>query len=110
MTAPLERTCGPSGPRVTGVLEVDLSRHVDQCGSVYDDARMAVHRALSTCPDGVAVRVRLGRARWVSDHVLDLLAELTFGASRIEVVGTDDIGIAYVVPRLRQRQLEPVMR
>ncbi len=95
-----------SGPRVTGTLELDLSRHVDRGGSVFDDARMAVHRALSRCPDGVAVRVRLGRAQWVSDHVLDLLAELTFATSTVEIVGTDDIGIAYVVARLRQRQHE----
>ena len=92
-----------SAPVVSGVLEVDLSRHVDRSGGVYDDGRAAVHRVLSTCPAGVAVRVRLGRAQWVADPVLDLLAELTSGVRSVEVIGADDRGVAHVVPRLRDR-------
>ena len=88
---------------VRGVVELDLSRHVDRGGCVYDDARAAVHRVLVTCPAGVAVRVRLGRAQWVADTVLDLLAELLLDAESVEVVGVDDRGVAHVVPRLRER-------
>jgi hypothetical protein len=92
-----------SAARITGVVELDLSRHVDRVGCVYDDARAAVHRTLSTCPAGITVRVRLGRAMWVSDGVLDLLTELTADAASVEVVGTDDRGPAHVVPRLLDR-------
>ena len=88
---------------VTGVVELDLSRHVDRCGGIYDDARTAVHRGLSTLPPGAGVRVRLGRARWVSGSVLDLLAEYLLDAGSVEVVGTDDCGPSHVVPRLRER-------
>ncbi len=97
-----------SGPRVSGAVEVDLSRHADRRGNVFDDARMAVHRALWTCRDGVAVRVRLGRSVWVADPVLDMLSELTEQAASIEVVGGDDRGVAHVVQQLRQRQSEQV--
>jgi hypothetical protein len=90
-------------PAVSGVVEVDLSRHVDRGGYVHSDARAAVHRALVTLPPGVAVRVRLGRAVWVGDPVLDLLGELLEGAACVEVVGSDERGVAYVVPRLCDR-------
>jgi hypothetical protein len=91
-----------SAPAISGLVEVDLSRHVDRSGHVFDDAaRMALHRVLSPCPDGVGVRLRLGRARWVADPVLDLLAELTQAAASVEVVGSDDRGVAQVVLRLR---------
>ncbi len=86
---------------MSGVVEVDLSRHVDRGGCVFDDARMAVHRVLSTCPAGVAVRVRLGRAVWVADPVLDMLAELASDVASVEVVGADDRGVGHVVTRLR---------
>jgi len=92
-----------NAPRVAGVVEVDLSRHVDRSGGVYDDARVAVHRALVTLPAGVAVRVRLGRATWVCDGVLELLAEMLLSAASVEVVGGDDRGPAFVVPRLLDR-------
>jgi hypothetical protein len=95
-----------SAPVVTGVVEVDLSRHVDRGGYVHSDARAAVHRALVTLPPGVAVRVRLGRAVWVGDPVLDLLGELLEGAACVEVVGSDDRGVTHVVPRLRDRLAE----
>jgi hypothetical protein len=98
-----------SAPVVAGVVEVDLSRHVDRGGCVYSDARAAVHRALVTVPTGAAVRVRLGRATWVIDSVLDLLAELTCDVASVEVAGNDDRGVAHVVPRLRER-LEDVAR
>jgi hypothetical protein len=88
-------------PAVSGVVEVDLSRHVDRGGCVFDDARMAVHRVLATCPDGVAVRVRLGRAVWVADPVLDMLTELSSNVASVEVVGADDRGVGHVVARLR---------
>ncbi len=68
---------------------------------MFDDARMAVDRVLSTCPDGVRVRLRLGRARWVADPVLDMLDELTESVASVEVVGSDDRGIAQVVLRLK---------
>ncbi len=90
-------------PAVSGVVEVDLSRHVDRGGCVHTDARASVHRTLTTCPPGVAVRVRLGRASWVCDGVLDLLAELVADAASVEIVGSDDRGPAYVVPRLQDR-------
>jgi hypothetical protein len=92
-----------TAPAVRGLLQVDLGRHVDRYGCVYDDGRAAVHRVLSTCPFGVSVRVHLGRAVWVSDPVLDLLAELVAAASSVEVVGIDDRGVELVVTRLRQR-------
>ncbi len=92
-----------SAPRVTGVLEVDLSRHVDRGGNIHNDARATVHRVLVTCPAGVALRVRLGRASWVADGVIDLVAELVADAASVEVVGADDTGPGYVVPRLRER-------
>ncbi len=98
-----------SAPIVTGVVELDLSRHVDRGGCVHSDARAAVHRALVTVPAGAAVRVRLGRATWVTDSVLDLLAELACDVASVEIVGGDDRGVAYVVPRLRER-LEDVVR
>lgn len=93
---------------VRGVLEVDLSRHVSRDGLVCVDARAAVHRALSTCPDGVAVRVKIGRAQWVAPGVIDLVAELTCGAGQVEVVGSDDRGVAHAVGGLRDR-LEQVV-
>lgn len=68
-----------------------------------DHARFAVHSALADCPAGVDVRLRLGRANYVYDDVLDALAELTSDARSVEVVGTDPRGVAYVVPRLRER-------
>jgi hypothetical protein len=88
---------------VSGTVEVDLSRHVDRGGGIYDDGRHAVYRVLTDCPPGVDVRVRLGRAIYVYADVLDVLAELTAGARSVEVVGTDPRGPAYVVPRLRER-------
>jgi hypothetical protein len=90
-------------PAVSGVVEVDLSRHADRGGCVHTDARASVHRTLTTCPPRVAVRVRLGRAMWVCDGVLDLLAELVADAASVEIVGSDDRGPAYVVPRLQDR-------
>ncbi len=91
-----------TGQRVSGVVEVDLTRHVDRGGRMFDDARMAVHRVLSACPEGVAVRLQLGRAQWVADPVLDLLVELTEAAASVEVVGSDDRGVGHVVFRLRR--------
>jgi hypothetical protein len=88
---------------VSGVVEVDLSRHVDRAGGIYDDAHHVVHRSLSDCPAGVDVRVRLGRAIYVFGPVIDVLAELTAEARSVEVVGSDPRGPAYVVPRLRER-------
>lgn len=86
---------------VSGVVELDLSRHVDRAGLVMDHARYAVHGALADCPAGVDVRIRLGRASYVYDDVLDTLAAMTEHARSVEVVGTDARGVAYVVPRLR---------
>lgn len=88
---------------VSGVVEVDLSRHVDRAGGIYDDARYVVDRALRSCPAGADVRVRIGRALYVYDTVLDALADLVINARSLEVIGTDDRGVAYVVPRLRER-------
>lgn len=92
-----------SAPVVRGVVELDVSRHVDRAGCIYDDARVAVHRALVTIPAGVAVRVRLGHARWLADGVLNLLAEMVADAASVEVVGADDRGVDRLVSRLNER-------
>ena len=98
-----------SGPVVTAVVEVDLSRHVDRGGLVHSDACAAVRRAFVTLPAGMAVRLRLGRAIAVGDTVLDLLAEMVEHAAAVEVVGSDDRGPAYVAPRLRNRLEQQVV-
>lgn len=87
---------------VGGVVEVDLSRHVDRAGLVMDHARFAIHGALADCPAGVDVRLRLGRANYVYDDVLDTLASMAEHARSIEVVGTDARGVALVVRGLRE--------
>ena len=88
---------------VTGVIEVDLTRHVDRGGGIWDDGRLAVHRALSSCPAGVRVRVRIGRALYLYDLVLDVLAELTTTAPSVEIVGTYPDGVGAAVLGLRER-------
>jgi hypothetical protein len=88
---------------VSGVVEVDLSRHVDKGGGIWDDARYVVDRALSSCPAGVAVRLRIGRALYVFDPVLDVLADKTVDARFVEVVGNHPDAVALVVTGLRER-------
>lgn len=87
---------------VRGIVECSLAGHVDRYGQVWDDARSAVHRSLATIPPGLAVRVRLGRAQRVADGALDLLAELAADAPYVEVVGSDDRGVAHAVQRLTE--------
>jgi hypothetical protein len=88
---------------VRGVVELDLSRHADRAGDVWTDARAAVDRALRCVPAGVAVRIRLGRAKWLHDWLLDDLAELLLDVGSVEVVGGDDRGVAHAVGGLRER-------
>lgn len=88
---------------VTGVIEVDLARHVDRGGGIWEDGRLAVHRALSSCPPGVRVRVRIGRALFLYDLVLDVLAEMTTTAPSVEIVGTYPDGVGAAVLGLRER-------
>lgn len=88
-------------PVVAGALNLDLSAHVDRDGLLAGDARASVHRVLACCPAGITVRVGIGRATWVADSVLDLLSELLATVAFVEIEGTDDRGLAYVIPRLR---------
>jgi hypothetical protein len=88
---------------VSGVVELDLSRHVDKGGGIWDDARYVLDRALSICPPGVAVRLRIGRALYVFDPVLDVLAEKTVDMRSVEVVGNYPDGVVLVVSGLRER-------
>jgi hypothetical protein len=91
----------PNRRAVRGVVEVDLSRHVDRGGGLWDDARVALDRALCALPPGLLVRVRIGRALYAFDTVLDTLADLTVDAAGVEIVGRDDRGVAQFLDALR---------
>jgi hypothetical protein len=88
------------GPRVTGIIEVDLTPYVDDYGCLDDNARTAAWNTLvgqPPCP----VRIRIGTASCLLPGVLETLIEQTRGLPAVEVVGADHETVAEVVKALR---------
>lgn len=101
-TRPPRRATGTRrGPAVTGLVRIDLSRHL-LYGALYagDDAAREVYR--SVVPPGVAVLIDIGDAHrfgMLDARIVEQVAE----AGSITVVGADAGGIGETVQHLRDR-------
>lgn len=90
-------------PVIRGVLVVDIGAHVEDYGFLGHAAETA-SAALGCAPAGVAARLDLGEARFVSPRFVEIVAENSAQLRELEVTGVHPETIADLVRQVRARQ------